>query len=227
MQEENTKQETQLKRKTHVKLIPRNIAQEEYISNLHNETQRIVFATGPAGTGKTYLAVQKAVHDLKCGNSSQVIITRPAVTVDENHGFLPGDINKKMDPWVRPIFDVFEEYYTPKEVRMMVEDGVIEICPLAYMRGRTFKNATILFDESQNTTVAQMKMALTRIGEGTRMFVTGDINQSDLRSKNGLQDFFEKLQHTQSDIISITNFGQQHIERDFIVEEVLRCYGED
>ena len=227
MQDEDRAQEVQLKRKNHVKLIPRNIAQEEYIANLHNQAQRIVFATGPAGTGKTYLAVQKAIQELKNGNSTQIIITRPAVTVDENHGFLPGDINKKMDPWVRPIFDVFEEYYTPKEVRMMVEDGVIEICPLAYMRGRTFKNATIIFDESQNTTVAQMKMALTRIGEGTRMFVTGDINQSDLRSKNGLQDFFEKLQHTQSDIISITNFGKQHIERDFIVEEVLRCYGED
>ena len=226
MQEERA-QETQIKRKNQVRLIPRNIAQEEYIANLHNESQRIVFATGPAGTGKTYLAVQKAIQELKNGTSSHLIITRPAVTVDENHGFLPGDINKKMDPWTRPIFDVFEEYYTPKEVRMMVEEGVIEICPLAYMRGRTFKNATIIFDESQNTTIAQMKMALTRIGENTRMFVTGDINQSDLRCKNGLHDLFEKLQHTQSDVISITNFDRRHIERDPIVEEVLRCYGEE
>ena len=226
MQEERA-QETQIQRKNQVRLIPRNIAQEEYIANLHNESQRIVFATGPAGTGKTYLAVQKAIQELKNGNSSHLIITRPAVTVDENHGFLPGDINKKMDPWTRPIFDVFEEYYTPKEVRMMVEDGVIEICPLAYMRGRTFKNATIIFDESQNTTIAQMKMALTRIGENSRMFVTGDINQSDLRCKNGLHDLFEKLQHTQSDVISITNFDRRHIERDPIVEEVLRCYGEE
>ena len=186
-----------------------------------------MFATGPAGTGKTYLAVQKAIQELKNHESSHIVITRPAVTVDENHGFLPGDINKKMDPWTRPIFDVFEEYYTPKEVRTMVDDGVIEICPLAYMRGRTFKNATIIFDESQNTTVAQMKMALTRIGDGTRMFVTGDMYQSDLKCRNGLHDFFDKLQHTDSDTIAITNFGQQHIERDPIVEEVLRCYGED
>ena len=225
--QEERHEEVQLKRKNHVKLIPRNIAQEEYIANLHNQSQRIVFATGPAGTGKTYLAVQKAIQEIKNGNSSHIVITRPAVTVDEKHGFLPGDINKKMDPWVRPIFDVFEEYYTPKEIKMMVDEGVIEICPLAYMRGRTFKNATIIFDESQNTTIAQMKMALTRIGEGTRMFVTGDINQSDLKGMNGLYDFFEKLQYTQSETISITNFKKQHIERDPIVEEVLRCYGED
>jgi len=225
--QEERKQELHLDRKNNVRLIPRNIAQEEYISNLHNQSQRIVFATGPAGTGKTYLAVQKAIQELKNRESSHIIITRPAVTVDENHGFLPGDINKKMDPWTRPIFDVFEEYYTPKDVRSMVEDGVIEICPLAYMRGRTFKNATIIFDESQNTTISQMKMALTRIGEGTRMFVTGDINQSDLKCKNGLHDFFGLLKQMQSDTIAITNFGHQHIERDPIVEEVLRCYGEE
>lgn len=224
--QEERKQEIHLDRKNNVRLIPRNMAQEEYISNLHNQSQRIVFATGPAGTGKTYLAVQKAIQELKNGNSSHIIITRPAVTVDENHGFLPGDINKKMDPWTRPIFDVFEEYYTPKDVKSMVEDGVIEICPLAYMRGRTFKNATIIFDESQNTTISQMKMALTRIGEGTRMFVTGDIRQSDLKCKNGLHDFFTKLGETDSATIAITNFGHQHIERDPIVEEVLRCYGE-
>ena len=227
IEEQQESKEIQLKRKKNVRLIPRNIAQEEYIANLHDHSQRIVFATGPAGTGKTYLAVQKAIQELKNGESSHIVITRPAVTVDENHGFLPGDINKKMDPWVRPIFDVFEEYYTPKEIRTMVDDGVIEICPLAYMRGRTFKDATIIFDESQNTTLSQMKMALTRIGEGTRMFVTGDIYQSDLKCKNGLHDFFEKLQNTESETISITNFTQQHIERDPIVEEVLRCYGED
>jgi phosphate starvation-inducible PhoH-like protein len=225
--QEERKQETYLDRKNNVKLIPRNIAQEEYIANLHNQSQRIVFATGPAGTGKTYLAVQKAIQELKNKNSSHIVITRPAVTVDENHGFLPGDINKKMDPWTRPLFDVFEEYYTPKEVRMMVDDGVIEICPLAYMRGRTFKNATIIFDEAQNATISQMKMALTRIGEGSRMFVTGDINQSDLKGTNGLDDFFGKLKGAQSKTIALIGFGKQHIERDPVVEEVLRCYGDD
>jgi len=220
-------QEVQHKRKNYVNLIPRNIAQEEYIANLHDQSQRIVFALGPAGTGKTYLAVQKAVQEFMDGNSSHVVITRPAVTVDEDHGFLPGDINKKMEPWTRPIFDLFEEYYSPKDIKAMVEEGTIEICPLAFMRGRTFKNCTIIFDESQNTTVAQMKMALTRIGEDTRMFVTGDIKQSDLRGTNGLYDFYKKLEVGVSDTISMTKFSREDIERDPIVEEVLRFYGEE
>ena len=227
IRDQQQKKELQYQRKNYVNLIPRNIAQEEYIANLHDQYQRIVFATGPAGTGKTYLAVQKAVQELMDGNSTHVVITRPAVTVDENHGFLPGDINKKMEPWTRPIFDVFEEYYCPKEIKLMLEEGTIEICPLAFMRGRTFKNCTIIFDESQNTTVAQMKMALTRIGEGSRMFVTGDINQSDLGGTNGLHDFFEKLEARVSDSISLTHFTRDDIERDPIVEEVLRFYGEN
>jgi phosphate starvation-inducible PhoH-like protein len=224
---EEQHKELQQPRKSYVSLIPRNIAQEEYVANLHDQSQRIVFATGPAGTGKTYLAVQKAVQEFMDGNSSHIVVTRPAVTVDENHGFLPGDINKKMEPWTRPIFDVFEEYYSPKDIKLMIEEGTIEICPLAFMRGRTFKNCTIIFDESQNTTISQMKMALTRIGEGTRMFVTGDINQSDLGGTNGLHDFFEKLTARVSDTISLTHFSRNDIERDPIVEEVLRFYGED
>lgn len=224
---EEQKQEIQYQRKNYVRIIPRNIAQEEYIANLHNQSQRIVFATGPAGTGKTYLAVSKAIQEFKDGNCSHIVITRPTVTVDEDLGFLPGDINRKMEPWTRPIFDVFEEYYSPKEIKTMVEEGTIEIVPLSFMRGRTFKNATVIFDEAQNTTISQMKMALTRIGEGTRMFVTGDVKQSDLRGKNGLCDFFNKLKNIQSTTISITNFSRNDIERDPIVEEVLRCYGED
>lgn len=224
---EEQQRKEQHQRKNYVNLIPRNIAQEDYIANLHDQSQRIVFATGPAGTGKTYLAVQKAIQEFMNGNSSHIVITRPAVTVDENHGFLPGDINKKMEPWTRPIFDVFEEYYSPKDLKAMVEEGTIEICPLAFMRGRTFKNCTIIFDESQNTTIAQMKMALTRIGEDSRMFVTGDINQSDLGGTNGLHDFFEKLEARVSDTISLTHFSRDDIERDPIVEEVLRFYGEE
>ena len=225
IQEESRKEISQ-KRKNYVKLIPRNIAQEEYIANLHDHDQRIVFATGPAGTGKTYLAVQKAVQEFMNNNVSRVVITRPAVTVDEDHGFLPGDINKKMAPWVRPLMDVFEEYYNPKEISLMLEEGTIEICPLAYMRGRTFKDCVIIFDEAQNTTTAQMKMAMTRIGEGTRMYITGDLEQSDLRRENGLYDFFKKLEACSSHSISLTNFTREHIERDPIVTEVLRCYGD-
>ena len=220
-------QQHQVQRKNQVKLIPRNTAQEDYILSLHNPSNRIVFAIGPAGTGKTYLAVQKAIQELREQRVSRVVITRPAVTAGEDHGFLPGDITRKMEPWTRPIFDVFEEYYTPKDVKAMVEDNVIEICPLAYMRGRTFKDAVVIFDESQNTKPGQMKMALTRIGEGSRMFVTGDLNQSDFKGDNGLRDFYSRIANNASGMIAVTEFAREHIERDPIVEEVLKYYGED
>lgn len=221
------RQEIHQKRKNYVNLIPRNIAQEKYIADLHDQSQRIIISTGPAGTGKTYLAVQKAVQAFMNGEVSRIVITRPAVTVDEDLGFLPGTLEKKMAPWVRPLMDVFEEYYSPKEIAFMLEEGTIEISPLAYMRGRTFKDCVIIFDEAQNATAKQMKMCLTRIGEGTRMFITGDINQSDLKGENGLYEFFKKIQACGSTTISLTSFSRDDIERDPIVEEVLRCYGED
>jgi phosphate starvation-inducible PhoH-like protein len=219
--------EVSRERKVKVQLIPRNTAQEEYITYLNDPSRRIVFAIGPAGTGKTYLAVQKAISDLKEGKITRVVITRPAVSVEEKHGYLPGDLNKKMEPWTRPIFDVFEEYYSPKDIRTMLEENVIEIAPLAYMRGRTFKDCTIIFDESQNTTPSQMKMALTRIGEGCRMFVTGDLRQSDYKKENGLNSFFELLKTAKSEAIVSTYFKREHIERDPVVAEVLTYYGED
>ena len=220
-------QQHQAPKKHTVKLIPRNTAQEDYILNLHNPSNRIVFAIGPAGTGKTYLAVQKAIAELREQRVARIVITRPAVTAGEDHGFLPGDLNRKMEPWTRPIFDVFEEYYTPKDIKAMVEDNVIEICPLAYMRGRTFKDAVVIFDESQNTKPGQMKMALTRIGEGSRMFITGDLGQSDFKGDNGLRDFFARMAGRESGMIAMTEFSREHVERDPIVEEVLKYYGED
>lgn len=226
IQDEQQHQEYKSRKKT-VRLIPRNTAQEDYILNLHNPSNRIVFAIGPAGTGKTYLAVQKAIAELRDQRVERVVITRPAVTAGEDHGFLPGDITRKMEPWTRPIFDVFEEYYTPKDIKAMLEDNVIEICPLAYMRGRTFKDAIVIFDESQNTKPSQMKMALTRIGEGSRMFITGDLNQSDFKGDNGLRDFFSRMANKPSGMIAMTEFAREHIERDPIVEEVLKYYGED
>jgi phosphate starvation-inducible PhoH-like protein len=224
---EETKEEVVKERKSRVDLIPRNLAQEEYVQYLNNTSKRIVFAIGPAGTGKTYLAVQRAIKDLRDGRISRIIVTRPAVSVDEKHGFLPGDLNKKMEPWTRPIFDVFEEYYTPREIKSMLEENILEIAPLAYMRGRTFKDCTIIFDESQNTTPSQMKMALTRIGENCRMFVTGDLKQSDYKDINGLFDFFSKIDGQKSSMIAVTRFNREHVERDEIVEEVLKFYGED
>lgn len=220
--------EAPTERKSRVELIPRNVAQEEYVTNLYNPNKRIVFAIGPAGTGKTYLAVQKAIQDFKNGRINKIVITRPAVSNGEQHGFLPGDLNQKMAPWTRPVFDVFEEYFSPKDVKQMLDEGIIEIAPLGFMRGRTFKHSIIILDESQNTTPAQMKMALTRIGEGSRMFVTGDLRQSDYKEgKNGLYDFFCKLEDGSSKMIAVTRFSRDDIERDEIVTEVLRLYGED
>jgi hypothetical protein len=156
---------------------------------------------------------------------SKIIVTRPAVSVDEEHGFLPGDLNAKMAPWTRPIMDVFEEYYHPKEIAEMLEDGVIEISPLAYMRGRTFKNAFIVADEMQNTTPSQMKMLLTRIGNGSRMVVTGDLNQADRPDANGLLEFCNLYgRGGEYRMIAMARFESQDIERHPVVKEILSIY---
>lgn len=216
-----------LKRKQQVNIVPRNIAQEAYVELLKNPKKFIVFAIGPAGTGKTMLAVQMAIKLYKEGVISKIIVTRPAVSVDEEHGFLPGTLNQKMEPWTRPIFDVFEEYYHPKEIQTMLEDGVIEISPLAYMRGRTFKHAFIIADEMQNATPSQMKMLLTRLGEGSRMAVTGDLNQADRPMENGLLQFCE-LYGLGGDyrMIAMARFESRDIERHPVVKEVLSIYKE-
>lgn len=135
-----------------VQIYPKNLSQETYLFKLNDPNKMIVFAIGPAGTGKTMLAVQWAVDQLKSGAAEKIIITRPAVSVDEEHGFLPGDLNEKMAPWTRPIFDVLAENFNAREIENFVREGVIETSPLAYMRGRTFKNAVVIADEMQNTT---------------------------------------------------------------------------
>lgn len=216
-----------LKKKQQVLIVPRNIAQENYLELLKNPKKYIVFAIGPAGTGKTMLGVQMAIKLYKEGVISKIIITRPAVSVDEDHGFLPGTLNQKMEPWTRPIMDVFEDYYHPREIAEMLDDGVIEIAPLAMMRGRTFKNAFIIADECQNTTASQMKMLLTRIGEGSRMVVTGDLNQADRPHENGLLEFCNLYgQGGDSRMIAMAKFGTRDVERHPVVKEVLSIYKE-
>ena len=174
-----------------VQLIPKSLNQEKYILALLDEKTDIVVVGGPAGTGKTYLAMQAAIKAMREGECDRIILTRPAVGVeDEKHGFLPGDLNQKMEPWTKPLFDVLHEYYTTRDTRSMIENEIIEICPLAFMRGRTFKNAIIIADEMQNATPNQMKMLLTRIGEGSKIVVTGDVRQTDRTvGENGLLDF--------------------------------------
>lgn len=216
-----------LKKKVQVQIIPRNLAQETYLELLKNPKKYIVFAIGPAGTGKTMLGVQMAIKQLKEGVISKIIITRPAVSVDEEHGFLPGTLNQKMEPWTRPIMDVFEEYYHPREIANMLEDSTIEISPLAYMRGRTFKNAFIVADEMQNATPSQMKMLLTRIGEGSRMVVTGDLAQADRPKENGLLEFVQLYDKaTNHKLVDIAYFDSTHIERHPVVREILSIYNE-
>jgi phosphate starvation-inducible PhoH-like protein len=213
-------------KKQRVVITARNPNQKLYLSKLHDEQNSIVIAIGPAGTGKTLLAVQNGIKLFQDGIVDKIIVTRPAVSVDEDLGFLPGDLNEKMAPWTRPIFDVFAEYYKQTEIKKMLEEGVIEISPLAYMRGRTFKNAYIIADECQNTTVNQMKMLLTRLGEGSKMVVTGDLAQADRLSDNGLIDFCSLLAKKQTKHIDIVRFDAQDIERHEAVKEVLDIYGD-
>jgi phosphate starvation-inducible PhoH-like protein len=217
-----------LRKKQQVQIVPRSVSQETYLELLKNPKKYIVFAIGPAGTGKTMLGVQMAVKFLKEGVINKIIITRPAVSVDEEHGFLPGTLNQKMEPWTRPIMDVFEEYYHPKEIAGMLDDGVIEISPLAYMRGRTFKNAFVIADEMQNATPSQMKMLLTRVGENSRMVVTGDLNQADRPRENGLLEFCNLYgQGGDYRMIAIARFDAKDVERHPVVREVLKIYKED
>lgn len=210
-----------------VTLSPRNNSQKEYIKKLQDDQNSIVFAIGPAGTGKTMLAVQYGIKLLQEGKIEKIVVTRPAVSVDEDLGFLPGTLNEKMAPWTRPIFDVFAEYYQQRDIVKYLEEGVIEISPLAYMRGRTFRNAYIVADEMQNATVNQMKMLLTRIGDNSHMVVTGDLEQADRLKDNGLIDFCTLISgRTDLKHIDIANFTPQDIERHAAVREVLTIYGE-
>lgn len=213
------------RRENKVTILPKNLKQEDYLALLNDSQKDIVFATGPAGTGKTMLAVLAAIQALKTQKVEKIVVTRPAVSVDEQHGFLPGTLVEKMAPWTRPIFDVFEEYYAPREIEAMIAENVIEIAPLAYMRGRSLKNSIILFDEAQNSTVNQMEMVLTRIGNGSRIFVTGDVSQHDRGYEiNGLDDFITRLKSYDSGRIGLVEFERKDIERHPAVSEVLKIY---
>jgi len=210
-----------------VKIIPRNIHQESYVVKLLDPSTSIVFGVGPAGTGKTLLAVMAAVKLFKEGKVDKIIVTRPAVSVDEDLGFLPGTLEQKMAPWTRPIFDVLRDYFDAKQIEGMIEEGIIEIAPLAFMRGRTFKNSFILADEMQNATPNQMKMLLTRLGEGSRMAVTGDLAQADRLTDNGLIEFTNLLQSKHTAHLDIVQFEQGDIERHDAVKEILQIYGDE
>jgi phosphate starvation-inducible PhoH-like protein len=207
---------------------PKNRHQEEYMSRLKNKHKKIIVVSGPAGTGKTLLATEQGVRLFLMGTYEKLIFTRPSVSVDEELGFLPGTLEEKMAPWVRPIYDVLYNFISPREVQALMEDKIIEISPLGFMRGRTFKNAWIVADEMQNSTVSQMKMLLTRLGENSRIVITGDLEQNDRPHEiNGMEDFLQKFKGKRSTSISSFEFDRADIQREEVVREVLDIYSGD
>ena len=201
---------------------PRSKKQLEYF-NLVKKKQ-MVFCCGPAGTGKTYLAVAYAVSMLKSGEIEKIILTRPAVEAGERLGFLPGDIKEKIDPYLRPIYDALNDMLSFSEVIKKIESGFIEIAPLAFMRGRTLSNAFIILDESQNTTAVQMKMFLTRLGENSKMIITGDLSQVDLPSgtKSGLRESINILKNVEE--IGFLEFSDNDVVRNPLVSKIVKQY---
>ena len=199
--------------------------QQKYYSVLVDKEKPLVFCVGPAGSGKTLLACNAAVLGLKSKTYDKIIITRPLVSVDEELGFLPGSFEAKMDPWTRPVFDILRETFTSLEIKHMMESGVIEISPLAYMRGRTFKNSFIIADEMQNSSPNQMKMILTRIGQGSKMVITGDLMQSDRDGDNGLSDFVMRYNSAESSsLISCIELEKADVRRSCVVSKILDIY---
>ena len=210
-----------------INIIPRSRRQEAYLAALTDESKLIVLASGPAGTGKTMLGLLAGIKAYKSGLCDKIVLTRPAVGVDdEKHGFLPGDLNAKMEPWTRPLYDIFHKNYTVNRVKRMVNDEQIEIAPLAFMRGRTFENCYIIADEMQNTTVNQFKMLLTRIGEGSKLVITGDLGQTDRGKENGMKDFLTKLKAVESKYIFDVQLHGEDIQRHHAVTEALSIYGD-
>jgi len=207
---------------------PKSLNQKNYIKSLENEDIKLVAGIGPAGCGKTLFACLHAIAHLKNGKAEKIILTRPVVSVEEDIGFLPGNINKKMDPWTKPMFDIFSEFYKKQEIDSMVNNNIIEISPLGLMRGRTFKNAIVIADEMQNSLPSQIFMLTTRIGENSKMIITGDLLQSDLKVKNGLYDFIEKYNRFSSiksvENIDIIQFEKEDVERSQIVKTILEMY---
>ena len=203
-------------------IYPRSATQAEYIVEMMNN--ELVFGLGPAGTGKTYLAVALAVTMMLEGSVDKIILTRPAVEAGENLGFLPGDLKDKVDPYLRPLYDALYEMLPAEQVDKKLAAGEIEIAPLAYMRGRTLANAFVILDEAQNTTPMQMKMFLTRLGENSRMVVNGDLSQVDLPRGvvSGLRDALDTLKGVNG--ISAVAFSANDVVRHGLVAKIVRAY---
>ena len=218
------------------KYEPRTENQKKYLEYLNHDNTPIVLGVGPAGCGKTMFACLQAIQELKAGNVNKIILTRPIVPVEEEElGFLPGNLVKKMDPWTRPIFDIFSEFYQQHDIENMIHCGILEISPLAYMRGRTFKRSFIIADEMQNSTPNQMLMLTTRIGDNSKLVITGDLKQSDRTLNNGLLDIIEKLKiyknsskkSKKSANVELIELDSSDIQRSPIVSQILEIYNSD
>jgi phosphate starvation-inducible PhoH-like protein len=216
--------ETKISKKK-VSIIPRTLAQEDLLAAIENPNIPIVIVAGPAGTGKTLLSTTYAIRALQEGKVKKIIISRPNIPVDDRDiGFLPGDILEKMAPWTRPFEDIFCEYYSKMEYKKLLENGVIEIVPMAFIRGRTFKDAFVIIDEAQGTTPNSLLAILTRIGENSKYVVTGDTNQSDFQHTNGLTDFLRRVEARPSPFIEVVKFTNRDIQRHPAIADILEIY---
>lgn len=205
-------------------VYPKSKAQNDFIKAMRDES--VIFSSGPAGCGKTFLSVSFALEEVLSGKRNKIILTRPVLEAGESLGYLPGDLKEKLDPFLRPFYDAMEYFLSPKEIKRMEDDLTLEISPLAYMRGRTFNNAIAILDEGQNTTPSQMKMFLTRLGEGSKAIVLGDPSQSDLlSSSSGLNDAISHLDGR--DGIKVVYFTHHDTFRSRIVRSILKAYGDD
>lgn len=206
---------------------PRTTNQRQYVEYLEDPSVSILLGVGPAGTGKTLFACSAAVQEMKRGSVQKIILTRPVVPVEEDIGFLPGSLINKMDPWTRPMFDILGEFYSKRDIDIMLDSGAIEISPLAFMRGRTFKRAFVIADEMQNASPNQMLMLTTRLGQSSKMVITGDLAQSDRAiHQNGLADLMGKLRSYKGDMdtIRMVEMGREDVERSAAVAKILDIY---
>jgi len=207
------------------RIIPKTAGQEEYLRAIKNS--ELVFCIGPAGTGKTFLAVASAVAALNDGEVERIIISRPAVEAGERLGFLPGDLQQKIDPYLKPVYDALNDTLSPARVRRSLDNRIIEVAPLAYMRGRTLNNAFVILDEAQNTTITQLKMFLTRLGYSSRAIITGDITQIDLKppSSSGLVIIKNILSGIEG--IEFTHLDQTDVVRHPLVQSIISAFEQD
>lgn len=206
---------------------PANKNQYIYNRYLNNNVNKVVVACGPAGTGKTLFACEQGLRHLLDKKINKIIITRPTVTTSDDIGFLPGTLEDKMDPWLIPIYDIFNQHLHPNDTKELIKNKIIEIVPLNYMRGRTFKNSWIVADEMQNATINQTKMLLTRIGENSKLVITGDPDQFDRKDNDcGLRDFVYRIRNITSNFIKLIRFDVDDIKREPVVIEILNIYGD-